>query len=103
MELVGAGLMVCRAEVSAVGVERFGASLSSEQRALVTSFNTDHVKFTAWAELARLFPNLGRVYAPRCGLVGFPLSVYALTNLRVLDLSHTISWRSRPRCRGCSG
>ena len=41
MELVNAGgTVVCRAEVSAADVERFGASLSSEQRALATAFDT---------------------------------------------------------------
>ena len=65
MKVVTADYVECRAEVSAADVERFGASLSSEQRALVTSFNTDHVKFTAWAELARLFPNLDWICAHR--------------------------------------
>ena len=74
-------------EVSAADVEQFGASLSSEQRALVTTLNTDDVKFTAWSELIRLFPNLFTVYAPRCGLVEFPLAVCALPNLRRLDLA----------------
>ena len=88
MELVAADAVVCRAEVSAADVERFGASLSSEQRALVTTFNTDGVKFTAWPELVRLFPNLDRVCASRCGLVEFPLALCALPNLRVLNLSY---------------
>ena len=48
--------MLCRAEVTAADVERFGASLSSEQRALVTIFGVTSVKFTAWPELVRLFP-----------------------------------------------
>ena len=78
----------CRNEVSSADVERFGASLSSEQRALVTAFGTDRVKFTAWPELVRLFPNLRHVYANRCGLVEFPLAVCALTNLRTLTLSY---------------
>ena len=87
MELVAAGIVVCQAEVSAADVKRFGASLSSERRALVTTFSADRVKFTAWPELVRLFPNLERVYAPRCGLVEFPLAVCALPNLRRLTLS----------------
>ena len=87
MKLVGAGKTVeCRAEVSAADVERFGASLSSEQRALAAIFNTDNVKFTAWPELVRLFPNLDRVWAGRCGLVEFPLAVCALPKLRWLNL-----------------
>ena len=87
MELAAAGFLRCRAEVSAADVERFGASLSSEQRALVTTFDTDDVKFTAWPELVRLFPNLEGVNARRCGLVEFPLAVCALPNLRTLSLS----------------
>ena len=63
MELANAGRVVCGAEVAAADVERFGASLSSEQRALVTTFSTNGVKFTAWPELVRLFPNLGQVWA----------------------------------------
>lgn len=88
MELVVAGTVECRAEVSAADVERFGASLSSEQRALVTTFNTDRVKFTAWPELVRLFPNLDWVYGARCGLVEFPLAVCALPNLHTLGLAY---------------
>ena len=87
MEPIGADAVECGAEVSAADVERFGASPSSEQRALLVAFSTDHVKFTAWAELARLFPNLGRVYAPRSGLVKFPLAVCALPKLHTLTLS----------------
>ena len=79
---------MCRGEVSAADVERFGASLSSEQRALVTTFNTDGVKFTAWPELVRLFPNLEEVWARYCGLVEFPLAVCALPNLYSLSLRH---------------
>ena len=86
MELVRAYTVVCRAEVSAADVERFGASLSSEQRALVTTFDTDDVKLTAWPELVRLFPNLDHVYAAQCRLVEFPLAVCALPNLHVLSL-----------------
>ena len=77
MELCTAGYVVCRAEVSAADVDRFGASLSSEQRALVTTFDTDGVKFTAWPELVRLFPNLDQVWARQCALVEFPLAVCA--------------------------
>ena len=77
----------CRAEVSAADVVRFGASLSSEQRALVTTFDTDSAKFTAWPELVRVFPNLDRAYASRSGLVEFPWAVCALPNLHSLDLS----------------
>ena len=88
MELVRAARTArCRAEVTAANVERFGASLSSEQRALVTTFNTNNVKFTAWPELVRLFPNLGRADASRCGLVEFPLAVCALPNLRRFGLA----------------
>ena len=83
----GAEIVVCRVDVSAADVERFGAWLSSEQRALVTFFTTDDVKFTAWPELVRLFPNLGRVDASRCGLVEFPLAVCALPNLRRFGLA----------------
>ena len=61
MELASADSVMCRAEVSAADVERFGASLSSEQRALVRLFNTNNIKFTAWPELVRLFPNLVRI------------------------------------------
>ena len=61
MEVFNAGLVACRGEVTAADVERFGASLSSEQRALVTTFSTDTVKFTAWPELFRLFPNLRQI------------------------------------------
>ena len=86
MELTGADTVMCRAEVSAADVEGFGASLSSEQRALVTTFVADYVKFTAWPELVRLFPNLDRVQAQRCGLVEFPLAVCALPKLRWLNL-----------------
>ena len=78
MEPIGADTVVCRAEMSAADVERFGASLSSEQRALVTTVYTYNVKFTAWPELVRLFPNLDQVWAPRCGLVEFPLALCAL-------------------------
>ena len=88
MQLIYGDRMQCGAEVSAADVERFGASLSSEQHALVTTFNTDGVKFTAWPELVRLFPNLEGVNARRCGLVEFPLAVCALPNLRVLRLSY---------------
>ena len=88
MELIEADTVKCRAEVSAVDVERFGASLSSEQRALVTTFYTDGVNFTAWPELVRLLPNLERASAFRCGLVEFPLAVCALPNLRVLNLPY---------------
>ena len=87
MELANAGRMVCRAEVSAADVERFGASLSSEQRAWVTTFSMDGVKFTAWLELVRLFPNIIRAYARQCRLFEFPLAVWALPNLRTLSLS----------------
>ena len=87
MELVRADAVVCRAVVSAADVEGFGASLSSEQRALVTAFDTYNVKFTAWPELVRLFPNLDQVYAYRCGLVEFPLALCALPNLRMISLS----------------
>ena len=87
MELEDDDTVMCRAEVSAADVERFGASLSSEQRALVTTFDTDRVKFTAWPELVRLFPKLDFVKASRCGLVEFPLAVWALPNLRTLSLS----------------
>jgi hypothetical protein len=76
----------CRDEVTAADVERFGASLSSEQRAQVVSFNTDIVKFTAWPELVRLFPNLDEVWARQCGLVEFPLALCALPNLNTLYL-----------------
>ena len=55
MELVRADTVRCQDEVTAADVERFGASLSSEQRALVTTFNTDDVKFTAWPELVHMF------------------------------------------------
>ena len=87
MELVRADTVVCETEGTAADVERFGASLSSKQRALVTTFDTDDVKFTAWPELVRLFPNLQEVYASECGLVEFPLAVCALPKLRVLGLS----------------
>ena len=87
MQLVEAdGYVQCRAKVSAADVERFGASLSSEQRALVTAFNTDDVKFTAWPELFRLFPSLCQIWARQCGLVEFPLALCALPNLHVLHL-----------------
>ena len=87
MELVAAhGTVVCQGKVSAADVERFGASLSSEQRALVTTFDTDEVKFTAWPELVRLFPKIDWIYACRCGLAEFPLAVCALPNLRILNL-----------------
>ena len=88
MKLASADSARCQAVVSAADVERFGASLSSEQRALVTTFNTDSVKFTAWPELVRLFPNLGQVWAARCGLVEFPLALCALPNLRWLGLRY---------------
>ena len=87
MELANRGRVVCRVEVSAADVERFSASLSSEQRALVTTYSTDGVKFTAWPELVRLFPNLERICAFQCGLVKFPLALCTLPNLRVLSLS----------------
>ena len=87
MELVYGDTVECRAEVAAADVEGFGASLSSEQRALVTTFGTEGVKFTAWPELARVFPNLDFVNASQCGLVEFPLAVCALPKLRVLGLS----------------
>ena len=87
MELEEVDTVVCRTEVCAADVERFGASLSSEQRALVTTFNADEVKFTAWPELVRLLPNLHYVSAFRCGLVEFPLALCALPNLRTLGLS----------------
>ena len=74
-------------EVSAADVEQFGASLSSEQRALVTTFDTNEVKFTAWPELVRLFPNIAWVNARQSGLVEFPLAVCALPNLCALNLS----------------
>ena len=80
------GALMLRAEVSAADVERFGASLSSEQRAVVSIFNTNYIHFTAWPELVRLFPNLGRVYAGHSGLVEFPVAVCVLPNLRTLDL-----------------
>ena len=86
MQLDDGDTVLCGAEVSAADVEGFGASLSSEQRALVTTFNTNYVKFTAWPELVRLFPNLDRVWAHQCGLVEFPLAVCALPNLRWLSL-----------------
>ena len=78
--------MRCRAEVSAADVERVGASLSSEQRTRVVTFNTTDVKFTAWPELVRLLPNLERIWAQQCGFVEFPLAL--LPNLRVLNLSY---------------
>ena len=87
MELANAGRVVCGAEVAAADVERFGASLSRKQRALVTTFNTDDVKFTPWPELVRVFPNLDQVYASQGGLVEFPLAVCALPNLCRLSLS----------------
>ena len=87
MQLAYAETVVCRAEVTAADVERFGASLSSQQRARLVAFDTDDVKFTAWPELARLFPNLGSVCAYECGLVEFPLAVCALPKLRVLSLA----------------
>ena len=87
MKLVWDDTMECQTEVPAADVERFGASLSSEQRALVTDFNTDNVKFTAWRELVRLLPTINNVAASECGLVQFPLAVCALPNLRVLNLS----------------
>ena len=80
-------MVECGAEVSAADVERFGASLSSEQRALVTTFDTYNVKFTAWPELVRLFPNLQYLWAQQCGLVEFPLALCALPNLRGLSLA----------------
>ena len=52
MQLVEVDRVKCRAEVTAADVERFGASLSSDQRALVMTFDTDGVKFTAWPELS---------------------------------------------------
>lgn len=93
MKLAYADTVRCRAEASAADVERFGASLSSEQRALVSifgtdpTFGTDNAKFTAWPELVRLFPNLDQVWASECGLAEFPLAVCALPNLRGLRLS----------------
>ena len=87
MQLVEVDRVKCRAEVTAADVERFRASLSSDQRALVMTFDTDGVKFTAWPEHARLFPNLDWICAHRCGLVEFLLAVCALPNLRVLGLS----------------
>ena len=86
MELVNADEVECQAEVPAADVERFGASLSSEQRAVVTDFNTDNVKFTAWPELVPLFPNLINISASGCELVEFPLALCALPNLRTLSL-----------------
>jgi Leucine-rich repeat (LRR) protein len=87
MELTGAGVtVVCRTEVSSVDVERFGASLSSDQRALVATFDTNHVKFTAWPELVRLFRNLSSITAFRSELVEFPLALCALPNLYTLYL-----------------
>ena len=50
------------------------------------STHTDYVKFTAWPELVRLFPNLGHVSSDQCGCVGFPLALCALPNLSVLSL-----------------
>ena len=88
MELPRAVYVECRDEVSAADVERFGASLSSEQRALVTTFNANSMKFTAWPELVRLFPNLDHVYTRHCGLVEFPLAVCSLPNLRLLNLPY---------------
>jgi len=87
MELDDDETLECRAVVSAADVERFGASLSSEQRALVTTFNPDEVKFTSWPELVRLFPNLEDIRAFQCRLVEFPVAVCALPNLHVLYLS----------------
>ena len=55
MKLAYADTVVCRAVVSAADVERFGASLSSEQRALVKTFNRNNLKFTAWPELVHMF------------------------------------------------
>ena len=87
MQLFRTDTVECRAEVSAADVERFGASLSSEQRAVVTTFDTNNVKFTAWPELVRLFPHLRTVSAFECRLVEFPLALCALPNLRTLYLS----------------
>ena len=87
MELAAADTVLCRAEVSAAEVERFGASLSSEQRARVETFATNSVKFTALPELVHLFPNLRAAYAFQCGLVEFPLALCALPKLRALDLA----------------
>ena len=87
MQLDDGDTVLCGAEVSAADVERFGASLSSEQRALVTALDTDDIKFTAWPELVRLFPNIDRVWAAQCGLVEFPLAVCALPNLCTFYLS----------------
>ena len=72
MELYTAERVVCRAEGSAADVERFGASLSSEQRALVTTFDTEGVKFTAWPELVRLFPTLTGFMRLNADLSSFP-------------------------------
>jgi len=102
MDLLYGDTVRCRGEVSAADVEGFGASLSSEQRALVTTFDTNRVRFTAWPELVRVFPNLDRVGSYGCGLVEFPLALCVLPKLHTLSRT-TISWRSRPRCRGCSG
>ena len=102
MEPIGADAVECGAEVSAADVERFGASLSSEQRALVTAFSTTDVKFTAWPELVRLFPNLGWIFAFRSGLVEFPLPCARCPTSTRSGSRSTISWRSRLRCRGCS-
>jgi Leucine-rich repeat (LRR) protein len=88
MELAAADRVVCRAEVSAADVQRFGASLSSAPCAWFLFFNTDDVKFTAWPELVRLFPNLARVWAFRSGLVEFPLALCALPKLRELGLPY---------------
>ena len=102
MELVTAHLVLCRTEVSAADVERFGASLSSQQRALVVTFNTEGVKFTAWPELVRLFPNLG--YVPRITVdwSSFPWPCARCPTFGCSVSRPTISWRSRLRCRSCS-
>ena len=101
MKLASADSVRCWAEVSAEDVEQFGASLSSEQRALVTTFTTGYVKFTAWPELVRLFPNLHNVYARQCRLFEFPLALRCPTSACSVS-GATLSWRSHLRCRGCN-